>query len=239
MKKFTLFTLFIVMLSCLKETTNESEIIADQTSDFDTQDFPVLEAESLTYHFEGKTFEIIENNTQGDRELFDEILELPNLNIYYDGSENVRLFRDNESFKEFEGTLDNVKENSSSKVNYYGYVKIYTDSYYKGAYYRTTSYSQYGTNGPVPIYNYSHPSGGTWNDKTSSLIVYNCYAQFFENAYSNTYNGAITGKILTVDDKNDVNYAIGYKRLKSLRMTTWKSWNDQISEYRIGKVYSR
>jgi len=234
---------FLLILSACSKDENfefESEIQIGATDEVPIVD---IEFSNLVYHFEGETFEIDDSYSKGDNSRFDEILDLPDLSTYFDGSENVKLFRNYSTFETFYKTLSTDKSEESSttgKVNYYGYVRIYADSYYKGYSYRYSRNNPYAS-GPVPIYNYTYPSGGKWNDKTSSLTVYNCSATFFEHAYSNSYDGVIRGNTLTLDDKYDISKAKGYSRLKSVRLNRGgrKNWNDRISEFRINRTYSR
>lgn len=217
----------LLIYSCSKEETNlTSDSISN--SQIENQNLQVE-----TFVFENKQFEIkidtSENNLdEAFKSLPEElaqIFELPELVTYYDNSGTTHLFRSFEEYSVFDKTLPSNKADiSGDKI--VGYAKLYADSYYGG--YSTLSYD---TGGFWTIYNEGYPTGGTWNDKASSLIVQNAKIAFYRDASSNTYSGILNpGRTLIVHDTDTSSTAIGYSRLKSVTMQFLTSWNDQISE---------
>ncbi|NER09075.1 hypothetical protein SAMN06265375_1011442 [Muriicola jejuensis] len=88
----------------------------------------------------------------------------------------------------------------------------------------TTTNWTISSSGPV-ICASNQPIGNNPNDKLSSVIVRNVFAQFYENA---NYGG----KSFTMDARYGTKVQVN-NRLKSLRFGTFGNWDDRVSSVRL------
>ena len=249
MKKNLIYHLaLLATFSCSteREESPSSESTSDSSSDLVIEDvdieFIVFDTESYFIGYDWETSKKTDQQIKTEAKL-NQIYEEPNLTTYYDGGDTIYLFEDYDKYLEFESNELNSNKKSvtslSGKSSISPQVALFNnvnyDSYRLNRFFRNIN----GSGGGVAVYNISHPDGGTWNDKAGSVAAFDCRVQFFENSFSNTTDGVITGRILVLDDNNGDDKMSGFRNLKDKKFgfLGTKNWNDRISEYRVGRTY--
>ncbi len=230
MKKVFFFSITLILVSCSKEQTSPLE--QENSLENQQQELSVQETDILYYSFKGQDYEVnpetqIALSSDAELEL-KEILSLPNLVTFYDGGKTVKLFESVKSYQKFESKL--VKDGLiSTEKSVNGLAVVYEDSYYKGN--KLYIYEAFNSS-DERIGLVSHPSGGTWNDRASSIKVQNGIAWFYNDASWDSSVSLSSRRYLVLADLTENNgYAVGYRRLKSVRYPgCCGNWNDRISE---------
>lgn len=238
MKK--LFLLMFAMSTIISCDTDESSIQTNHEPESNEQLF-VQESDVKNLIFQGEVYDIevvakLAEEKDKNKILKDyeqkliSAINSENLILYYDGTENMRLFNNQEAYNNYMSGFTNKSKNelsSSSKIPVIGYAVCWENPNYSG---QQLYYREDLNPGSQFIAITPYPGGGTWNNRISSIRVNNGAMEFHSNYSPAIYDPGFT--LVVHDPNNDPTQAVGINNLANVSMVFWISWNDAISQSR-------
>ncbi len=230
------FSLFIILLiiSCDNSENDDENLL-------ETQEMIEVNESTITkYIYQGQVIpaevisELDKSTIASSNFVSGRLSELVNsdsLIVYYDGTENARLFNGSKKLDDFLSSSVNKKEDTK-RLTAVSNTVIGTSVCWEHANYSGEQlyYREDINPGTQLIAITPYPGGGNWNDRISSIRVNNGAMEFHFNYSPDVYSPGFT--LVVHDPNNDPTQAVGISNLANVSLYKFISWNDVISQSR-------